>query len=53
MRGNVQILLYLDLESALRDGLKFYLSQNRVILSPGDEEGRIAIKYVKATEVLS
>jgi RNA:NAD 2'-phosphotransferase (TPT1/KptA family) len=35
MRGNVQVLLYLDLESALRDGLKFYLSQNRVILSLG------------------
>jgi 2'-phosphotransferase len=53
MRGNVQVLLYLDLESALRDGLKFYLSQNRVILSPGDVEGRILIKYIKEIKVLS
>jgi len=52
MRGNVQVLLYLDLESALKAGLKFYLSQNRVILSPGDEEGRILTKYIQKIEVL-
>ncbi|XP_060532422.1 tRNA 2'-phosphotransferase 1-like isoform X2 [Cylas formicarius] len=45
MRRNCQIVIYINLELALRDGLKFYLSLNNVILSPGNEEGIIAPKY--------
>ncbi|PAA56265.1 hypothetical protein BOX15_Mlig027782g1, partial [Macrostomum lignano] len=47
MRGSAEILIYLDLEMALRDGIKFVLSKNKVILSEGDATGTIAPKYFK------
>ncbi|KAL3872703.1 hypothetical protein ACJMK2_035910 [Sinanodonta woodiana] len=47
MRSSCEVLIYIDLEKALKDGLKFYLSANRVILSPGNEEGYIYPCYFK------
>ena len=45
MRNSAQVLIYIDLERALADGLKFYLSDNGVILSEGNEAGVIASTY--------
>jgi len=46
MRSNVSVLIYINLAKALTEGkLKFYLSSNRVILSPGDENGIISNEY--------
>ncbi|VDC03338.1 unnamed protein product [Peniophora sp. CBMAI 1063] len=45
MRNSAQVLIYIDLERALADGLKFYLSDNGVILSEGNEAGSIAPTY--------
>jgi len=44
MRGNCQVLVHVDMAKAMRDGLKFYISSNEVILSEG-QDGVIAPKY--------
>eukprot|EP01083_Nonionella_stella_P189192 699115_1 len=46
MRYNCQILIYIDLEYALKDGIQFFLSQNNVILSSG-LNGQLPPKYFK------
>jgi hypothetical protein len=47
MRSSAQVLIYLDVEAALKDGIPLFLSANKVVLSPGDSDGRIAPKYFK------
>jgi len=44
MRYNCQILIYIDLYSAIKDGIKFFLSANNVILSSG-LNGQLSPKY--------
>jgi 2'-phosphotransferase len=50
MRKSSQILIYVDIESALRAGLKFYLSQNGVVLTPGDERGMLGPEFFSKVE---
>ncbi|CAG5121703.1 unnamed protein product [Candidula unifasciata] len=45
MRGTCTVMIYLNLSKALQDGLKFFLSANGVILSPGNEDGVIQTIY--------
>lgn len=45
MRRTCQIYIFIDLNSALSSGLKFYKSSNEVILSPGDDNGFISTKH--------
>ncbi|XP_019642437.1 PREDICTED: tRNA 2'-phosphotransferase 1-like [Branchiostoma belcheri] len=45
MRRTCQILVFIDIDAAMRDGLQFFRSANNVILSPGDERGFISPKY--------
>lgn len=45
MRSNCEIYIYIDVNSALASGLKFYKSSNNVILSPGNSQGFIEVKY--------
>lgn len=45
MRNSAQIYIYIDLAKALNDNIKFYKSANNVILSPGNADGIIEIKY--------
>eukprot|EP01127_Copromyxa_protea_P009328 TRINITY_DN2194_c0_g1_i2.p1 TRINITY_DN2194_c0_g1~~TRINITY_DN2194_c0_g1_i2.p1 ORF type:complete len:211 (+),score=30.60 TRINITY_DN2194_c0_g1_i2:115-747(+) len=47
MRGNSQVLIYLDTEALLKDGLPLLISQNQVVLSPGNADGKIPVKYFK------
>lgn len=42
------MVIEIDIEKALRDGIKFYKSENGVILSPGDGNGCIPTKYFKS-----
>lgn len=44
-KTNAQVFIYIDLEKALADGIKFYKSSNGVILSPGNTEGILEPKY--------
>ena len=39
MRTTCELIIYLDIVAALNAGLKFYLSENGVVLTPGDNEG--------------
>lgn len=45
MRASCDIFIYIDIETALQDGLRFYRSANNVLLSPGDASGCIRPKY--------
>jgi 2'-phosphotransferase len=42
MRTSAQVLIYIDIQKALDAGILFYLSDNGVILSEGDERGFIS-----------
>lgn len=45
LRKNVQVYIYIDLQKSLNDGLKFYESENGVILTPGNANGFLEPKY--------
>lgn len=45
IRQDAEIVIYINLQLALLDGLKFYKSTNGVVLSPGNENGTILPKY--------
>lgn len=45
LRKDAQVFIYIDLEKALTEGLKFYESENGVILTEGDEQGYLKPKY--------
>ncbi|XP_006813535.1 tRNA 2'-phosphotransferase 1-like [Saccoglossus kowalevskii] len=47
MRWDCDVLIVLDLEKAIKDGIEFMISANNVILSPGDEHGCISSDYFK------
>ena len=40
-RPSSRLYIYLDLSKVLAAGIKVYTSANGVVLSPGDEDGRI------------
>ena len=44
-RSSCNVKIYINMEKALNDGIKFYRSSNGVILTPGDENGIIDPKY--------
>ncbi|KAJ2937493.1 hypothetical protein O0L34_g17537 [Tuta absoluta] len=44
LRGNVEVYIYVDLKKALEDGLKFFESENGVILTEG-KDGFLDPKY--------
>ena len=45
MRTTCELVIYLDIIAALTAGIKFYLSENGVILCPGDEEGYLDKRF--------
>lgn len=46
MRSDVEIKIYVDVAKAVKDGIKFYISKNNVILTPGaGERGVLLRKY--------
>ncbi|KAM6575626.1 hypothetical protein CsatA_023953 [Cannabis sativa] len=49
MRRNVEVLIYLDVKKALKEGMKLYISDNKVILSEGID-GVIPVKYFEKIE---
>ncbi|KAJ3770672.1 hypothetical protein FB446DRAFT_743448 [Lentinula raphanica] len=42
--------MYIDIEKALADGIRFYLSTNGVVLCPGNEFGFLEPKYFQRVE---
>jgi len=48
MRSSCDVLIYIDLEKALEDGIKFYKSENGVVLTEGvDGEGYLPNDYFR------
>lgn len=47
MRKNCEIFIVVDAKKAVADGFKFYESDNKVILCPGDEHGKLPASYIK------
>lgn len=45
MRRNAQVHVFVALDKALAGGLKFYESENGVILTAGNENGYLEPKY--------
>jgi len=46
-KKRTNIVIYVDVQTARKDGLKFYSAPNEVIMCSGDENGYIPIKYFK------
>ncbi|GLT51931.1 hypothetical protein SLA2020_253020 [Shorea laevis] len=49
MRRNVNILIFLDVRKALEEGMKLYISDNKVILTEGFD-GVVPVKYFEKIE---
>ncbi|BBG97405.1 RNA 2'-phosphotransferase, Tpt1 / KptA family [Prunus dulcis] len=49
MRRDVNVLIYLDVRKALEEGMKFYISENKVILTEGFD-GVVPVKYFEKIE---
>jgi len=45
MRKNIEVKIYLDIPKLLESGIELFISDNNVILSPGNEEGMIPPEY--------
>lgn len=45
MRHSAKILIYIDVQKALDTGIKFWLSENGVVLTEGDERGFLMQKF--------
>ncbi|OCL12457.1 hypothetical protein AOQ84DRAFT_386107 [Glonium stellatum] len=50
MRASSSVLIYIDLPLALDAGLKFWKSENGVVLSEGDERGIVGSQFFKRVE---
>jgi 2'-phosphotransferase len=45
IRHSINTIIQINVELAMNNGIEFYISDNGVILSPGNEEGVIPSKY--------
>jgi 2'-phosphotransferase len=50
MRKSCQIFIYVDVQKALDEGVKFHLSDNGVILTEGDENGFLPVQFFSKVE---
>ncbi|KAI1417583.1 RNA 2'-phosphotransferase, Tpt1 [Hypoxylon sp. FL1857] len=48
MRSDAELLIFMDVERSLKDGgIKWWISANGVVLTDGNEEGIVPLKYFK------
>jgi 2'-phosphotransferase len=50
MRNSSSVLVYVDIKKAVEAGVKFWKSENGVILSEGDENGVIGLRFFSRVE---
>ena len=50
MRKSSTVLIYVDIRAAMEAGIKFYLSDNGVVLTEGDEKGVLGSEFFKRVE---
>ena len=46
MRGSCDVIIQIDMEAAMKDGIEFFISTNNVILTEG-EDGVLAPRFFK------
>ena len=46
MRKSCEVMIFIDILLAIKDGYEFILTDNRVILTEGNESGYLPIKYI-------
>ncbi|XP_068115718.1 tRNA 2'-phosphotransferase 1 isoform X2 [Hyperolius riggenbachi] len=49
MRSNCEVAIFIDLPKAIADGIPFFWSANRVLLTPGNADGILLPKYFLQT----
>ncbi|XP_057979825.1 uncharacterized protein LOC131165785 isoform X4 [Malania oleifera] len=49
VRRDINVLIFIDVQKALEDGMKFYISDNKVILTEGFD-GIVPVKYFEKIE---
>ena len=47
MRNDAELLFYIDVQKSMNDGVEWWISDNGVVLTEGDKEGKIGPKYWK------
>lgn len=50
MRAKADVFIYVDIEKALKAGIPFWLSENGVILSEGNSDGKIPIELFEKVQ---
>ena len=50
MRTSSQVLIFINLQKALDAGIKFFMSDNGVILTEGDNEGFLRPEFFEKVE---
>lgn len=50
MRNSSDILIFIDVPKAMRDGFVFFTSLNNVVLTKGNKDGFIPPQYFKSVE---
>ncbi|CAE7014378.1 hypothetical protein CFE70_002511 [Pyrenophora teres f. teres 0-1] len=50
MRKNSSVLIYVDIDAAMAAGINFFVSENGVILTEGDEKGLLSYTFFKLVE---
>jgi len=50
MRKSSTVLIFLDLRKCMEAGIKFWLSDNGVILSEGNEDGIVPLQFFRRVE---
>lgn len=50
MRSSSSILIFVDIQKALAAGIRFYLSDNGVVLTDGDEKGFLSPQFFARVE---
>lgn len=50
MRNSSTVLIYIDIEAAMNAGIQFFVSDNGVILSEGNENGVLLYEFFKRVE---
>jgi 2'-phosphotransferase len=50
MRSDAELLIYVDIRKSLEDGVLWWISENGVVLTEGDENGVLGTKYFQRVE---
>ena len=53
MRNNSRVVIYINMEKAMKEDIKFYESRNGVILTPGNSAGYLEPRFFRKVERLS